>query len=127
MLFRTKMFNVAAKPVQNPSRLPLTYHGESKISVSILDGIVNEGSILFHGSSLWNLKNTKGQGLDPNLWNYPIRPSSWSLSWSRYLVDQRRIRRSVLRLETLDGIDITSIADDDGVLLELFELRSHGD
>ena len=42
------------------------------------------------------------------------------------LVDERRIRGSILGLQTLDGIDITGICDDDGQFLELFGLGRHG-
>ena len=41
------------------------------------------------------------------------------------LVDERRVCRGVLRFEALDRVDVAGIADDNGVFLELFELRSH--
>ena len=33
--------------------------------------------------------------------------------------------RGILRFETLDGVNVTSVGNDDGVLLELVELISH--
>ncbi len=47
------------------------------------------------------------------------------LGHSGCLEDQRWIRRSILRLHTLDGVNIASVRDDDGELLELFELGCH--
>ena len=41
------------------------------------------------------------------------------------LVDQRRIGGGILRLDTPNGSDITSIANNDRVLFELVELRWH--
>jgi hypothetical protein len=72
----------------------LAYHSESKVSLSILDGIVNQLGILLHAGSL---------------------------------VDQGRIRGGILGLEAINGFDVSSIANDDGVFFELIELRSHGD
>ena len=44
----------------------------------------------------------------------------------RSLDDQRRVRGGILGLDSLDGLDVSRVADDDGVLLELLELGSHG-
>lgn len=41
------------------------------------------------------------------------------------LINQRRIRRGILRLQALDGIHITSVRDNNGVLFELIELGRH--